>query len=265
MTLNVQEQYKKPDNLSARAALHVRFSTNKQRWTQWVFDHLLDATPPRAAILELGCGPGWLWVENLDRVPAAWDILLSDFSAGMVAASRDNLCASEHPFLYKRIDAQSIPFVDGSFDAVIANYMLYHVSNLNRALAEISRVLKPGGRFFAATVGSRHMKEIRELVYQVDPDIPYGAGLVTPDPFKLDNGAEKLQRYFDRVDLHIYEDALVVTDIEPIVDYALSNCPLNTLTEDHRAALRDLVQAEIDATGAVLITKDVGLFEAYRA
>jgi ubiquinone/menaquinone biosynthesis C-methylase UbiE len=263
MTINqtvVNEQYKTSDNLSARAALHARFSTNKQRWHRWVFDHLLAALPPKAAILELGCGPGWLWIENVERVPPGWDVLLSDFSGGMLATARHALRSSDHPFLFKRIDAQAIPFVASTFDAVIANHMLYHVPRLDRALAEIRRVLKPGGRLVAATIGARHMKEIPELVFQIDPNIPYGEGLAAPDEFLLENGAEKLQPSFSQVELHLYEDALVVTEVDPLVDYALSNCAPSALTETHVAALRALVKAEMSATGAILVTKAVGLF-----
>ncbi len=54
---------------------------------------------------------------------------------------------------FKEIDAQSIPFEDETFDAVIANHMLYHVPDRPKAIAEIKRVLKPGGRLIATTIG----------------------------------------------------------------------------------------------------------------
>ena len=45
------------------------------------------------------------------------------------------------------IDIQQIPYPDGSFDTAIANFMLYHVPDLPRAIGEVRRVLRPGGRF----------------------------------------------------------------------------------------------------------------------
>ena len=48
-------------------------------------------------------------------------------------------------------DVQELPFADASFDTVVAAWMLYHVPDLDRGLAEIARVLAPGGRLVAVT------------------------------------------------------------------------------------------------------------------
>jgi len=55
---------------------------------QWVFDQFNLAAKSR--ILEVGCGPGLLWLQNVARIPEGWDITLSDFSPGMLdeAANR---------------------------------------------------------------------------------------------------------------------------------------------------------------------------------
>ncbi len=52
------DQYKTADNLTARAQLHVRFSTNKYGWQRWLFDQF--DFPAHARIIEFGSGPGWL-------------------------------------------------------------------------------------------------------------------------------------------------------------------------------------------------------------
>ena len=62
-----EEQYRDDANLRARLDLHRRFSTNPQPWHRWVFDQL--DLPDEADILEVGCGPGELWLQNLDRIP----------------------------------------------------------------------------------------------------------------------------------------------------------------------------------------------------
>jgi ubiquinone/menaquinone biosynthesis C-methylase UbiE len=140
----LKKQYKDSSNLDARIRLHQRFSVNKYGWHPWVFDHF--DLPPACQILELGCGPGSLWLDNRTRIPPGWEITLSDFSTGMLEDARRNL-DPQCQFKYKVIDAQSIPCENGYFDAVIANHMLYHVSNRPAALAEIRRVLKPAGHF----------------------------------------------------------------------------------------------------------------------
>ena len=84
------EQYKDSSNLDARTAIHQKFSTNPQGWHNWVFDQLLQL-PDNANILELGCGPAYLWRENVGRIPAGWRITLSYFSYGMLDSAWRNL------------------------------------------------------------------------------------------------------------------------------------------------------------------------------
>ncbi len=146
------EQYRDATNLDTRRALHARFSTNPYGWLPWVFDHL-QALPPTSAVLELGCGPGTLWQENAERIPPQWAVTLTDYSHGMVMEARRQVGSRAPAFHFAQADAQSLPFADAAFDAVIANHMLYHVPDRERAYREISRVLRPGGQFFAATNG----------------------------------------------------------------------------------------------------------------
>ncbi len=121
------QQYGDAGNLNARAALG-----------------------PEARILEVGCGPAQLWRRNLNRLPTGWRVTLTEFSPGVVSAARGALAGHEALFT----------FADGAFDAVIANYMLYHVPDRPRAFAEIARVLRPGGRLFATTNGPDNLREL---------------------------------------------------------------------------------------------------------
>ena len=59
---------------------------NPYGWFRWVFDALVKL-PADARLLELGCGHGLLWKENIDRIPAGWHITLSDLSPGMLDAA----------------------------------------------------------------------------------------------------------------------------------------------------------------------------------
>jgi SAM-dependent methyltransferase len=256
----VSRQYRNAENLNARIALHLRFSTNPYGWLHWVFDqfHL----PPRCRILELGCGPGDLWGENLGRIPAGWEITLSDSSTGMVDQARKNLADRSRVFQFDVIDAQSIPLPEASFDAVIADHMLYHVPDRPRAFSEIRRVLKAGGRLFASTIGQNHLRELAELISRFDPDLS-SWGWHPPDTFLLETGAAQLSQYFSRVTLKRYEDSLMVTECAPLVDYLLSG-RIETAVEN-RAAFARFVERELESRGGTIpVTKDSGLFSAIR-
>jgi SAM-dependent methyltransferase len=256
----LQSQYKDSANLSARAGLHLRFSTNPYGWHRWVFDQF--DLPPTAAILELGCGPAWLWQQNRDRIPAGWQITLTDLSEGMLDEARQKLSEVSRAITFKKVDAQAIPFSDASFDGVIANHMLYHVPDRPRAIAEMRRVLKPGGRFYATTVGERHMQELDQLVTRFAPDTRLWSERGGPNEFSLENGAAQLTGVFSEVTLRRYADALVVTDADALITYALSGTAKATLTGERQEAFARFVAQEIAAQGAIRITKDSGLFIA---
>src|SRR5579883_3214444 len=97
-----EAQYKDASNLGARLALHEKYGIGARPWHLWVFDHLLTL-PAECNILELGCGPGTLWLQNADRIPAGWQITLSDFSVGMLEEARKNLAGIAHSFRFAQI------------------------------------------------------------------------------------------------------------------------------------------------------------------
>ena len=258
----LHQQYQTDANLNARIALHQNFSTNSYPWHRWVFDHL--ALPANAHILELGCGPADLWRENVDRIPAGWNITLTDFSAGMVTAAQRNLAETGRAFTFHQADAQQLPFEADAFDAAIANHMLYHVPDRPRAFGEICRVLKPGATFYAATNGERHMLELWQLL---EPYIPncYARELAIAEGFMMENGAVQLEAAgFFGVTWHNYPTGLAVTAVEPLMAYVHSSNNLmeHTWTAAEWEALRAEVAARIVAEGAFHIHKVVGLFEA---
>lgn len=254
------DQYRDASNLDARAVIHQRFSTNSYGWFKWVFDALVKL-PANARILELGCGHGLLWKENANRIPAGWNIALSDFSQGMLDAAWRNLVVIGRAFQFKEIDAQSIPYADETFDAVVANHMLYHVPDRPKAIAEIKRVLKPGGCLFATTVGANHMKEMMDWYRQVHVSKTWES---MANPFILENGLEQLAPFFSDVRLSRYEDNLCVAELEPIMAYIRSGIRVLELSETELANLQQELEKELQKEGCIFISKDSGLFEAIK-
>src|SRR5215216_5410148 len=252
------DQYRDSSNLDARVMLHQRFSTNPYSWFRWVFDTLLKL-PEDAKILELGCGHGLLWKENMNRIPAGWIITLSDLSSGMLDAAWRNLVVTGRAFQFKEIDAQSIPFADETFDAVIANHMLYHVPDRPKAIAEIKRVLQPGGTLIATTVGNEHLKELNQWLRRVR-----GGKAVEPMPlsFTLENGREQLQAFFPQVDLFRYHDRLEVTEIKPLIAFFETSFFSKDIVADILDEIVREMETELKEKGKILIQKDSGLFEA---
>jgi ubiquinone/menaquinone biosynthesis C-methylase UbiE len=277
-------QYKDASNLNARVEIHRRFSANAYGWQRWVFD-ALEALPRQARVLELGCGPAYLWADNAGRIPAGWNITLSDLSDGMIEAARQNLSGVSHPFEFKQMDAQSIPFDDETFDVVIANHMLHHVPDRAKAIAKIRRVLRspdavlgrspddlsgrspdavsgtPGGRLIATTVGDHHMKELNAWLQRVSADPNF---VLFPLAFTLESGLAQLQPYFRQVEMRRYEDSLQITEIEPLIAYIHSSMQVKKFSESALAELRSDLERELQSKGMLFVGKDSGLFDAVK-
>ena len=259
-----KNQYRDSSNLDARANLHRKFSTAKVRWQPWVFDWLALESGMR--VLECGCGPGWLWRENLDRIPTGCQMTLTDLSSGMVAEAEEALADSEHAFMFKTVDIQALDFADDSFDVIVANHMLYHVPDLALGLSELHRVLKPNGRLIAATNGLNHMVELPTLIPDSLKKLS-GSTLVRGEsiqlPFRLENGRSLLDPYFGTIDLHLYKDGLHITEVEPLLAYAFSMIrPGKDVVETVVAELREEWSAKMAAEGAIDISKHSGVFVA---
>jgi ubiquinone/menaquinone biosynthesis C-methylase UbiE len=252
------DQYKDSSNLKARIAIHQRFSTNSQGWFNWVFD-ILEQLPEKANVLELGCGSAVLWKECAGRIPDGWVVTLTDISDGMLDAAWRNLVPLGRNFKFEQMDAQSISYDDKIFDAVIANHMLYHVPDREKALTEIRRVLKVGGFLLAATVGDKHMQEMYQWLKSVN--INRRSDMFS-NPFTLENGMQQLRKFFTEVkELH-YDDDLQVTEVGPIIAYIRSSIGAMDLSESALDELKNDLLAVLEKEGKIFITKDSGLFKA---
>jgi len=254
-----EKQYWNADRLNARAILQQQYSTNSYSWWSWIFDHYRLMEESR--ILELGCGPGLLWTGNKERIGKKWQVTLSDLTPGMVKTAREKLGTDVGNFTYAVLDAQRIPFEDNVFDAVIANHMLYHVPVLDNAMSEIKRVLRPGGKIYATTIGKNHMDEMKRWQKQFYPQPKETDWGCIADRFGLENGEELLSRWFSKVQQWRYEDSLEITETEPVIAY------LRSYIHDKEgdamdAKFRTYLEKRIAADGTVHITKDSGLFEA---
>ena len=246
----IKAQYRNGDKLDIRIRLHQKYSLNKEPFGEWIHAHYHLA--PGMRVLELGCGTGSMWQDAARWLPQGAELILSDFSEGMLEQAQRNVPPLPG-ITFRQVDIRQIPFEDDAFDVVIANMMLYHVPDLHGALAEVARVLKPEGRFFCATVGERGIARWLAEVLGCQEADRY--------PFSLQNGGDALRQHFGSVQLHTRQDGLRVTDQEELVEYVLSMASFSGLRQQPREQLTaQLVAQAVD--GVIAIPKEYGLFEA---
>jgi ubiquinone/menaquinone biosynthesis C-methylase UbiE len=184
----------------------------------------------------------------------------------MVAEAEAALAKRGHHFEFQQANIQTLDFADETFDVVVANHMLYHVPDLPQALAEVRRVLKPNGRFIAATNGNDHMKELPLLIPDEVQEMAASLrirGEAEQLSFRLENGRSLLEPFFHTVAQHLYADSLYITEVDPLLAYAFSMLkPETYVPETAVDHLREIWAAKIEAEGGMHISKHSGVFVA---
>lgn len=188
----VREQYARPDNLRARKSVYADAEGDDPR--EFAFEAIAAAHPRR--VLEVGGGEGELAERVLKELEV--EVVGVDQSDGMVEIQRA-----------KGIDArvgdvQALPFDDEEFDVAVAAWMLYHVPDLDLGLAELARVLKPGGRLVAVTNAVDHFQEFWDLGQR--------ATSLRRFTFRTENGEEALLRHFATVERRDATGTIVMDD-----------------------------------------------------
>lgn len=251
---NIIEQYKNAKNLNDRISLHEKYSTNSQGWFNWLFEKIDFSKVNR--LLELGCGNGKLWQENKIDLRNR-EIFLSDISEGMVEEVRNKLGSDFNCIV---ADAEKIPFKDAYFDSIIANHVLFYLNDLNQGLKEIRRVLRPNGDLYCSTYGSRHMKEITDIVQNFDSRINLSNHSLY-DVFGLENGESILKKYFTTVQRMDYQDSLEITESKPLIDYIMScHGNQNEMLGPRLSEFKEYIEELLQKDGKIVVTKQAGLF-----
>jgi SAM-dependent methyltransferase len=212
----VASEYADDARLRRRAAAYTGVGTAIDARTL-VVAAVAEARPAR--ILEVGCGWGEL-ATWLARDTGA-DVVATDLSPRMVELARERGVDAQ------LADVQALPFEDASFDVVVAAWMLYHVPDLDRGLAEIARVLRAGGSLVAVTNSIYHLHELRELV---------GSGRSTIT-FSRESGEELLQRHFARVRREDIDGTLRFEDRAEVEEYVRASISMSPFVENLPATI----------------------------
>jgi SAM-dependent methyltransferase len=171
-----------------------------------------QAAPAR--VLEVGCGWGELAAWIARDTGAA--VLAVDISPRMVELARAGGVDA------RLADVQQLPFADAEFDVVVAAWMLYHVPDIDRALAEIARVLRPGGRLVAVTNSKTHLLELRELV---------GSGPSTLS-FSRESGEALLRRRFQDIRRDDVDGQLTFADRPTVESYVRASIAMSPFVDN---------------------------------
>lgn len=154
----LRDQYGTAAKLRDRQESHRLYSEDATDFATWVLSHL--DLRPGLRLVDVGCGPG-MYHPPLGQ--AGVRMIAVDPSPAMVRDAQRQAIGHGLPVHAARAGAEALPLPDGSVDRAMANHVLYHVPDRARALRELRRVLKPGGRVVLATNAADSLGRLRDL------------------------------------------------------------------------------------------------------
>jgi SAM-dependent methyltransferase len=157
-------------------------------------------------LLDVGCGLGQLGERFQNELGT--HVCAIDISPRMVELSKARGLDA------RLADVEQLPYPDHDFDCVFAGWVLYHVPDLERAIAECARVLTADGALVATSVGEDNIADVWELIGIDEPREPL--------KFARENGEALLRSHFSDVERHDFEGELVFPDTETLRTFVAS-------------------------------------------
>lgn len=207
-----QGQYRTDANLAARQSLYA-YQHPPIDLPAAVLD-LADAAGGES-VADIGCGNG-AYLAELARRWHTGPVLGVDLSLGMLAAARRRVPAAA----LVAGDACALPLRDHTADLTLAPHMLYHVADLQGAVAELRRITRPGGTVLVVLNGHDHLRELDDLVTAVLQDA--GRQAAPRAHPRLEDGQALLASQFASVTRHDFISELSISAPEPVEKYVRS-------------------------------------------
>ena len=265
--------------------LKKRFGGNEEiykktmEFMSGIRDRVLDAAKiePGNTVLDVGCGDGLLAMGALERVGLEGKVIFSDISESCIEHCKQFATGNSEFVVAGAEDLSAIP--DASVDAVVIRSVLIYIQDKEKALAEIHRVLKPGGRFsFFEPINSfseQGKPDSKTMIFGVDAsEIPGMAEILEKIKAQREarKGADAPMMDFDERDLLekvkaagfakvklVYEAQIDSTYMQPPYDTILHSVPNpnaislhetldRALTPDERKVFEDFVRPRMHLT-----------------
>lgn len=261
-----KRHYATDEHLKTRQATHDKYTVPNINFAEWA----LQCIEWRGdeSVLDFGCGNG-LYYQKLQSKQPNVRYIGMDYNAAMLAkhpAHRDSLV---------RGDGMRLPFADAQFDVVMANHVMFYMEDIEKAIGEIRRVLKPEGVLMTATNSVQTMPEMQVLMRRAivlltrNGTTAVRSPANTSDAFALENGTRYLARHFFAVVRHDLPSALVFPDTEPAMAYLESmrdlrepQLPPDVLWDDVMMIMRQQITQLVKHLGELVINKQSGVLVA---
>ncbi len=234
----------------------------------------LDLIPDWNAATILDAGGGWgryVW-ELIDNYQVdAQDVVLTDLSAGMLDTAFEEGARRDVTLKAAVVSSiEALPFASRQFDIVMANKVLYHLSDIPRGVKELARVVQPNGYLLATTNSDKITSTIIDLHYRALATVGIPFRPEAPSTFSMENGGHLLATGFRHVEQHYYEAETLIYDAAQIratyetIGRYRNLLPRDDISEAAKEALphvvEELAQSIIERDGVLRSPDLMGAF-----
>ncbi len=267
--------YNGANTVRTRQTIHELYTVPKIDFPAWVLSN--HHWRGDECLLDLGAGAG-LYYPQVRRISDQIEYHALDVSE---EALRAHPGQDDPRAMLVMGDAHLLPYASGQFDVVMANHMIYHLADVDQALTEIRRVMKPDGVLIVATNSQQSMPELHVLMRRaivvltrtgsshVQPPLP------SSDLFALESGCRKLSKYFYGVVRYDLPGSLIFQESEPLLAYIESMRPdrepqlpadvpwdamMSIMRQQINYVLNHLGELVINKLSGALIASDAGGF-----
>ena len=255
------------DDLAKRIDIHSRFgSKDIDAWMLEVLN-----LQPGIKILDVGCGSGKQCFSFYQHLNGNAEITGTDVSESLLDDAREKNKAFSNAVDFANLDFnQPFNLPSDHFDLVSACFTIYYAQDIPFTLAEMHRVLKPGGRFFSTgpMPTNKHVfyDIIREATGKPIPPMP-GSSRYASEIYGT------MQKLFSKTEQHIFENPLTFESADPFMVYTRASMSedrrlWNSLFETHEefevvmSQIEAVAKKRIETEGSIVMTKVVGGFIA---
>lgn len=262
----IRRQYATEDNLRIRQEIHDKYTVPNVNFGDWALG--LVAWRGDERVLDVGCGNGLYYQRLRHRCPNAQYFGVDLFE--------QMLMAHPSPVNLSIADMAQLPFPSASFDVIMANHVLFMVPDIDHAIAEMKRLLKPSGLLMAATNSNNNMPELQVLLRRAMVLLSRGGGSAVPksaphlvERFSLENGVMQLARHFYAVVRYDLPSALVFQQTDPAMAYLETtrdmredSLPPDVEWDDVMVIMRQQINQLVKHLGELVINKLSGVLIA---
>lgn len=260
--------YKSGDNLTLRAAL---YENTRPRYVVW--EEVVQGLDLKGdeSVLDVGCGDGTLLINLREKKGHSGALSGMDISSGILNRPINLADSQKLNIDFIVADAQYIPFPDNSLHVITACHMIYHVPNIDKALLEMARVLKPEGKFALSANSQKSKNEVlRPLKEAV---VKRFALSMFPDAtrrFSIEEDGDLIKKHFKNLTLKEYRSLISLNSPDPYVAYFntlrslwddnFSNSRWSEILEFVEMELREILERK----GRIEETNIFGIFYAIK-